>query len=126
MDNFILHDIKDLSYDIYKTYEDEENNIAGFAFTKEEISKLGFDLTELEQLPVLDVMSELHLDNTNSILIDNSIIQNNFIPEQIKQINQHVIGIQEIVLAINPYRILRVSYNNDDNLYMIWLSYDEH
>ncbi len=125
-ENFILYDVKDLNYDIYKTYEQESNDIVTFVFTKEEISKLGFDLTELEQLPILDITSEIHFNNTNSILIDNSIIQNNFIPNQIKKIDEYTTGVEKLLVQTYPYRILRTSYNNDDNLYLIWEDFEEH
>lgn len=106
-----LIDIKNLDLNTFIDYYENGKNI-DFVYTKEELTKLGFSLEELEALENFDINNTEFTEN-NSIRIDSSIIRNNFIIYDLSPIKDNT---GYITIQINK---IYYSSNNNYNYYII-------
>ncbi len=119
-DTLALIDIENLDLNTFIDYNENSKDIA-FFYSKEEISKLGVSLEELEALEcsALDNHSLTPTEN-NSILINNSVITDNFIITEL-EIRRDDEGISDIdvrKMRCNDnysYYIMRFAYGDNNN-----------
>ena len=103
-----LIDIKNLDLNTFIDYYENGKNI-NFVYSKEELTKLGFSLEELEALENFDI-NNIEFTENNSIRIDGSIIRNNFIIYDLSLINDDT---GYIIIEIN-----KIHYTSNNNYYI--------
>lgn len=114
--------VKDLNYNLLNEYSNNRDMQITLLYTKEELTKLGISLSELEQLEAYDIFSIP--DNVEDyIVLNENTLENNFIIDYYNY--RKDAGSNNITLIeINKHRgqdkyILRYNIYGDDNIYMI-------
>lgn len=113
-----LIDIENLDLNTYITYLQNQKEVV-FFYSKEELAKLGISLEELEALEYFTFDNKEPTQN-NSILIDASIIRDNFIISHLgpKIDSTGVIGITVNKIYYHStfnYYIMRYAYEDNNN-----------
>ena len=111
--------VKDLDYNLLNEYFVDGIDVV-FFYTKEELTKLGFNLSELEQLEAYDISADSIEDY---IEVNEDIFENNFIVDYIEiRRDSDENNFTEITMQkhrkMTKY-IIRYNINGDDNIYRI-------
>lgn len=111
--------VKDLDYNLLNEYFENDIFVV-FLYTKEELTKLGISLSELEQLEAYDISA----DNVEDYIeLNEDIFENNFIIDYFNMIRDADED-NFTTIRIEKHRkrtkyIIRYNINGDDNIYMI-------
>lgn len=113
--------VKDLDYNLLCEYFEDDIGV-NLLYTKEELTKLGISLSELEQLEAYDISSN---NVEDYIEVNENIFENNFIIQYFNTTRDgDLITNHFTAISIDKFRpgtkyIIRYNINGDDNIYMI-------